>query len=147
MPHLPFHTPHHIRRRVAVVAAATAGLALVAALTACTSAATSTLHPAAADVTDMAGAGSTFDAPFFNLAFPAYQQAHLSTGISYDADGSSAGITRFTAGQVNFGATDVPLARLTWPAPAVARLSRSRLTSAPSPSPSTSRASTAPRCD
>jgi phosphate transport system substrate-binding protein len=108
MPHLLSHTPHHIRPPAAVVVAAAAALSLVAALTACTSAATSTLRPAAADVTDLAGAGSTFDAPFFNLAFPAYQAGHLSTGISYDADGSSAGITRFTAGQVNFGATDVP---------------------------------------
>jgi len=79
-----------------------------AALTACTGAATSTTPPRAAAVTDLAGAGSTFDAPFFNLAFPAYQQAHSSTAISYDAVGSSAGITRFAAGQVNFGATDVP---------------------------------------
>ena len=57
---------------------------------------------------DLAGAGSTFDAPFFDLAFPAYQQAHLYTGLSYDAVGSSGGISRFAAGQVNFGATDVP---------------------------------------
>ena len=65
-------------------------------------------HPAAADVADLTGAGSTFDAPFFNLAFPAYQQAHPDVAVNYAAVGSSAGITRFTAGQVNFGATDVP---------------------------------------
>ncbi|HEY6478608.1 MAG TPA: phosphate ABC transporter substrate-binding protein PstS [Streptosporangiaceae bacterium] len=108
MPHLLSHTPHHIRPRAALAIAAAAALSLATALTACTSAPTSALQPAAADVTDLAGAGSTFDAPFFNLAFPAYQQGNLSTGISYDADGSSAGITRFAAGQVNFGATDVP---------------------------------------
>lgn len=108
MPHLLSHTPHHIRPRAALAIAAAAALSLATALTACTSAPTSALQPAAADVTDLAGAGSTFDAPFFNLTFPAYRQAHLSTGISYDADGSSAGITRFAAGQVNFGATDVP---------------------------------------
>jgi phosphate transport system substrate-binding protein len=55
------------------------------------------------------GAGSTFDAPFFNLAFPAYQQAHPSVAVNYASVGSSAGITRFTARQVDFGATDVPL--------------------------------------
>jgi phosphate transport system substrate-binding protein len=81
---------------------------LAAALTACSSSATSTPPPATAAVAKLTGAGSTFDAPFFNLAFPAYQQAHPGTGVSYAAVGSSAGISRFTAGQVNFGATDVP---------------------------------------
>ena len=52
--------------------------------------------------------GSTFDAPFFTAAFAAYQQAHLGVAVSYAAVGSSAGITRFAAGQVGFGATDVP---------------------------------------
>jgi phosphate transport system substrate-binding protein len=109
MPHLLSLASHHLRRRAALATAAAAALALAATLTACTGASsTSTTRPAAADVTDLAGAGSTFDAPFFDLAFPAYQQAHLSTGVSYDAVGSSAGITRFAAGQVNFGATDVP---------------------------------------
>ena len=104
-----FHQTRVTPARCAALAAAAGALALAAGLTACTgTASSSTARPAAADVTDLAGAGSTFDAPFFNLAFPAYQQAHLSTGISYDADGSSAGITRFAAGQVNFGATDVP---------------------------------------
>lgn len=65
-------------------------------------------RPAVASVTDLAGAGSTFDAPFFNLAFPAYQQSHPGTAVSYASVGSSAGIARFAAGQVNFGATDVP---------------------------------------
>jgi phosphate transport system substrate-binding protein len=83
---------------------------LAAALSACTSTATSTPHPAAVDTTvaQLTGAGSTFDAPFFNLAFPAYRQDHPGVAVSYASVGSSAGITRFTAGQVNFGATDVP---------------------------------------
>jgi ABC-type phosphate transport system substrate-binding protein len=59
-------------------------------------------------VTDLADAGSTFDAPFFNLAFPAYQRSHPGVTVSYAPVGSSAGITRFAAGQVRFGATDVP---------------------------------------
>jgi phosphate transport system substrate-binding protein len=89
---------------------------LAAALTACTGTGTSTTRstttispqPAAVDTVNLTGAGSTFDAPFFELAFPAYQQAHLYTGVSYAAVGSSAGIARFASGQVNFGATDVP---------------------------------------
>jgi phosphate transport system substrate-binding protein len=53
-------------------------------------------------------AGSTFDAPFFTKAFAAYQQSRPGVTVSYASVGSSAGITRFTAGTVNFGATDVP---------------------------------------
>jgi phosphate transport system substrate-binding protein len=101
--------PHLLpRRRLARPAGVLALLA--AALTACTSTATSTQHPAAVDTTvaQLTGAGSTFDAPFFNLAFPAYRQAHPGVTVSYAAVGSSTGITRFAAGAVNFGATDVP---------------------------------------
>jgi phosphate transport system substrate-binding protein len=83
---------------------------LTAAVTACTS--TASISPQSATSgaasAQLAGAGSTFDAPFFNLAFPAYQQAHPGVAVSYAAVGSSAGITKFAAGDVNFGATDVP---------------------------------------
>jgi phosphate transport system substrate-binding protein len=108
MPHLLPHSPHPRR---ALPKAAVGVLALLAtALTACTSTATSTSQPRPVDTTvaQLTGAGSTFDAPFFNLAFPAYRQAHPGVTVRYAAVGSSAGITRFAAGQVNFGATDVP---------------------------------------
>ena len=107
MPHLLPHPRSHPRRPPGRAAIGLLAV-LAAALAACSSAATSTPHPAAADVADLAGAGSTFDAPFFNLAFPAYQQAHPDVAVNYASVGSSAGITRFAAGQVNFGATDVP---------------------------------------
>jgi phosphate transport system substrate-binding protein len=100
MPHL---LPTRTRRRYAAAILA----ALAATLAACTSPAP-TATSAAAVTTRLTGAGSTFDAPFFTAAFAAYQQAHPSIAVSYAAVGSSAGITRFTAGQVNFGATDVP---------------------------------------
>jgi phosphate transport system substrate-binding protein len=84
-------------------------LALLAvALTACSTATSTRPDTAAADVVELTGAGSTFDAPFFTSAFAAYQQAHPAVAVNYAAVGSSAGITRFAAGQVNFGATDVP---------------------------------------
>jgi phosphate transport system substrate-binding protein len=108
MPHLLPHSPHPHR---ALPKAAAGVLALLAAaLTACTSTATSTQQPRPVDTTvaQLTGAGSTFDAPFFNLAFPAYRRDHPGVAVSYAAVGSSAGITRFAAGQVNFGATDVP---------------------------------------
>ena len=57
----------------------------------------------------LTGAGSTFDAPFFAVAFARYQQQHPSVTIGYSAVGSSAGIAAFSAGQVDFGASDVPM--------------------------------------
>jgi phosphate transport system substrate-binding protein len=71
-------------------------------------AALSVLAAVAATTTRISGAGSTFDAPFFDLAFSHYQQAHPSVVIAYASVGSSAGIIRFTAGETDFGATDVP---------------------------------------
>jgi phosphate transport system substrate-binding protein len=92
-----------------------AGLLALAAglLTACTGSSAPpkpavTASGAAATTLRLTGAGSTFDAPFFSLAFAAYQQSHPGVTISYASVGSSAGITRFTAGQADFGATDVP---------------------------------------
>jgi phosphate transport system substrate-binding protein len=57
----------------------------------------------------LTGSGSTFDAPFFSVAFARYQQQHPGVTISYTAVGSSAGIAAFTARQVDFGASDVPM--------------------------------------
>jgi phosphate transport system substrate-binding protein len=114
MPHLLPRTGTSKAPRTAAALGAAAALALAAALTACTSAATSTpgslqaSAAGAATAVRLTGAGSTFDAPFFTAAFTAYQQARPGVAISYAAVGSSAGITRFTAGAVNFGATDVP---------------------------------------
>jgi phosphate transport system substrate-binding protein len=54
------------------------------------------------------GAGSTFDQPFFDKAFAAYQTNH-DVAINYQPVGSGAGIAQFTAKTVDFGATDVPL--------------------------------------
>jgi phosphate transport system substrate-binding protein len=112
---------HHPRPHIALARPAAGVLVLLAAaLTACTNTATSAVHPAASTplvpaslsatvgAVDLTGAGSTFDAPFFDLAFPAWQQANLYTAVSYAAVGSSAGISQFAAGQVDFGATDVP---------------------------------------
>jgi phosphate transport system substrate-binding protein len=57
----------------------------------------------------LTGAGSTFDAPFFSVAFARYQQQHPGVTIGYSAVGSSAGIAAFSARQVSFGASDVPM--------------------------------------
>jgi phosphate transport system substrate-binding protein len=104
--------PAH-RATASAVALLAVLVGLAAALSACTS--SSSTHPSsvpssgvALTSTQLRGAGSTFDAPFFNQAFAAYQQSHPGVAVSYSAVGSSAGITHFTAGQVDFGATDVP---------------------------------------
>jgi phosphate transport system substrate-binding protein len=109
MPHLLLR-PHSRspRRRVAMTAAAAVLAAGAVALAGCTSAATSPPGTTAAAAVEITGAGSTFDAPFFAAAFAAYQQANPGTAVSYAAVGSSAGITRYAAGQADFGATDVP---------------------------------------
>jgi phosphate transport system substrate-binding protein len=57
----------------------------------------------------LTGSGSTFDAPFFGVAFVRYQQQHPGVAVSYAAVGSSAGIAAFSARQVDFGASDVPM--------------------------------------
>ena len=59
-------------------------------------------------VAHIVGAGSTFDAPFFQRAFAAYV-AQNSVAITYRAVGSGAGIQQFSKGLVDFGASDVPM--------------------------------------
>jgi phosphate transport system substrate-binding protein len=97
---------------------AAAAAVIILAFAACGSSATINTNPAAAPSTasfgsgheaTLTGAGSTFDAPFFDLAFARYHQQHLATGISYAAVGSSAGIAAFSAKKVSFGASDVPM--------------------------------------
>jgi phosphate transport system substrate-binding protein len=64
---------------------------------------------AAAADTQMVGAGSTFDLPFFSSAFYQYHTDHPDISINYQSIGSGGGIQQFTARTVDFGATDVPL--------------------------------------
>jgi phosphate transport system substrate-binding protein len=57
----------------------------------------------------LTGAGSTFVAPFLDLAFAHYHQQNPGVSISYAAVGSGAGIAAFSAKQADFGASDVPM--------------------------------------
>ena len=57
----------------------------------------------------LTGAGSTYVAPFFALAFARYHQQHPAVTVNYSAVGSSAGIAAISARQVDFGASDVPM--------------------------------------
>jgi len=94
------------------IAAAIIALAL-AACASTTTTDSATVTPAAASpgasAVTITGSGSTFDAPFFDLAFARYHQQHPAVTVRYSAVGSTAGIAAFSAKQVNFGATDVPL--------------------------------------
>jgi phosphate transport system substrate-binding protein len=108
----PRHTTHP------AIWAITAAIVLLAAA-ACSST-TTTVSPTTSAVAAastgpgghrpaLAGAGSTFDAPFFAVAFARYQQLHPGVTISYAVVGSSAGIAAISARQVDFGAADVPM--------------------------------------
>jgi phosphate transport system substrate-binding protein len=110
----PGPRPRHVTRTITAAVSA----AILLALGACTSStgmstATTPASTAAAagngPGSTLTGAGSTFDAPFFSVAFARYQQQHPGVTISYSAVGSSAGIAAFSAGRVDFGASDVPM--------------------------------------
>ncbi|MGB8910412.1 MAG: phosphate ABC transporter substrate-binding protein PstS [Candidatus Cybelea sp.] len=64
--------------------------------------------PAAA-ATQLTGAGSSFDYPFFSKAFYIYSQKNPDVTVNYQSIGSGGGIQQFTAKNVDFGATDVPM--------------------------------------
>jgi len=59
--------------------------------------------------TQIIGAGSTFDYPFFSRAFYEYNRNNPSVTVNYQSIGSGGGIEQFTKKIVDFGASDVPL--------------------------------------
>jgi phosphate transport system substrate-binding protein len=59
--------------------------------------------------TQLTGAGSSFDYPFFSKAFYIYSQKNPDVTVNYQSIGSGGGIQQFTAKNVDFGATDVPM--------------------------------------
>jgi phosphate transport system substrate-binding protein len=58
--------------------------------------------------TQLTGAGSTFDYPFFSKAFYDYSQKNADVTVNYQSIGSGGGVQQFIAKTVDFGATDVP---------------------------------------
>jgi phosphate transport system substrate-binding protein len=108
----PGPQPHHTRLpAIRAVAAAIIVLALGACSSTTTTPATSTAATAGpgGGPGTLTGAGSTYVAPFFALAFARYHQQHPAVTVSYSAVGSSAGIAAISARQVDFGASDVPM--------------------------------------
>jgi phosphate transport system substrate-binding protein len=74
-------------------------------------AATPSGTPAPVDVGSgsLNGAGATFPEPFYTQSFYQYNQKYPSVSVNYQAIGSGGGIKQFTAGTVDFGASDVPM--------------------------------------
>jgi phosphate transport system substrate-binding protein len=110
----PSPQPHHLPRPTIWAAVAV----ILLAFSACSSTATTTVSAVSAPSTvsfgasghraTLTGAGSTFDAPFFDLAFAKYHQQHPAVSISYAAVGSGAGIAAFSAKKADFGASVCP---------------------------------------
>ncbi len=57
----------------------------------------------------LSAAGSTFDQPFFTLAFYNYHKQNPSVTVNYASIGSGGGQQQFESNIVNFGASDVPM--------------------------------------
>jgi phosphate transport system substrate-binding protein len=74
-----------------------------------TAAAAAALTLPAIAATQLTGAGSSFDYPFFSKAFYNYNQKNPDVTINYQSIGSGGGIQQFTAKNVDFGASDVPM--------------------------------------
>jgi len=55
------------------------------------------------------GAGATFPYPVYSKWFSDYRKIHPDVQINYQSIGSGGGIRQFTAGTVDFGATDGPM--------------------------------------
>jgi phosphate transport system substrate-binding protein len=111
------HGPKSRRTLIKIISTIAAAIGVLA-LAACTSTTTSApvpVTPVAATGTGadsagtLAGAGSTYVAPFLALALAKYHQQHPAVSVTYSPVGSSAGIAAISARQVNFGASDVPM--------------------------------------
>jgi phosphate transport system substrate-binding protein len=96
-----------------MVALAAAALISAGALAGCAPAQTSSSGSTAATSSNagapLVGAGATFPAPVYGKWAQDFTQVEPATKVNYQAIGSGGGIQQFTAGTVNFGATDVPL--------------------------------------
>jgi phosphate transport system substrate-binding protein len=63
----------------------------------------------AADPVLITGAGATFPNPLYSKWFSEFNKVNPDLRFNYQAIGSGGGIQQFTAGTVDFGATDAPM--------------------------------------
>lgn len=61
------------------------------------------------DQVQLVGAGATFPAPLYQQWFKDYHEKHQNVVIEFQAIGSGGGIKQFTAGTVDFGASDAAM--------------------------------------
>ncbi len=57
----------------------------------------------------LSGAGASFPAPLYQRWFKDYNESNPNIQVSYQSVGSGAGVKQFTAGTVDFGASDVAM--------------------------------------
>uniref|UniRef100_B8HV05 Phosphate-binding protein n=1 Tax=Cyanothece sp. (strain PCC 7425 / ATCC 29141) TaxID=395961 RepID=B8HV05_CYAP4 len=57
----------------------------------------------------LTGAGASFPAPLYQRWFSEYSKLNPNVQVSYQSVGSGAGVNQFTAGTVDFGASDVAM--------------------------------------
>jgi phosphate transport system substrate-binding protein len=89
------------------VAAGAATMGVLLAAVACSSSSSSG-GPSSGSASTINGAGSTFAAPMYEQWAGQYHAKH-GVQINYQAIGSGGGISEFTQGVVDFGATDAPM--------------------------------------
>ncbi|MGB8700181.1 MAG: phosphate ABC transporter substrate-binding protein PstS [Thermosynechococcaceae cyanobacterium] len=65
--------------------------------------------PKITETVALSGAGATFPAPLYQKWFADFNKANPSVTVSYQSVGSGAGVKQFTAGTVDFGASDVAM--------------------------------------
>lgn len=67
------------------------------------------LFPAMGLAAELNGAGATFPSNLYNAWINTYKTLTTNLDIKYDAVGSGEGISRFSSGSVDFGATERPM--------------------------------------
>ncbi|HEY9827512.1 MAG TPA: phosphate ABC transporter substrate-binding protein PstS [Stenomitos sp.] len=65
--------------------------------------------PVVSEAVTLSGAGASFPAPLYQRWFADFNQTNPSVTVSYQSVGSGAGVKQFTAGTVDFGASDVAM--------------------------------------
>jgi phosphate transport system substrate-binding protein len=65
--------------------------------------------PVVTDTVALSGAGATFPAPLYQRWFTDFNKTNPTVTVSYQSVGSGAGVKQFTAGTVDFGASDVAM--------------------------------------
>jgi phosphate transport system substrate-binding protein len=70
---------------------------------------TATGTPVVTETVTLSGAGASFPAPLYQRWFADFNKTNPSVTVSYQSVGSGAGVKQFTAGTVDFGASDVAM--------------------------------------